>query len=64
MNVKPYEKSTSTKRLGNEILQKTKELSVHGSLGNLSLTLKYIEKNTITILDKGGLYQSTLSRIQ
>jgi hypothetical protein len=29
--VKPYKKSTSTKRLGDEILQKTKELSVNGS---------------------------------
>jgi hypothetical protein len=28
INVKPYKKSTSTKRLGDEILQKTKELSV------------------------------------
>jgi hypothetical protein len=34
--VKPYKKSTSTKRLGDEILQKTKELSVNGSLGNFS----------------------------
>jgi hypothetical protein len=61
MNVKPYEKSTSTKRLGDKILQKTKDLSVNGSLGNHSLTPKYIEQNTITTLAKGGLYLSTLS---
>jgi hypothetical protein len=59
MNVKPYEKSTSTKRLGDKILQKTKELSVNGSLGNHLLTPKYIEQKTITTLAKGGLYQSS-----
>ena len=57
--MKPYKKSTSTKSLGDEILQKTKELSVKGSLGNYSLTPKYIEQNTITALTKGGLYQSS-----
>ena len=62
--MKPYKKSTSTKRLGDEILQKTKELSVNGSLGNLTLTPQYIEQNTITTLAKGGLYQSTLNRTQ
>jgi hypothetical protein len=57
--VKPYKKTTSTKRLGDEILQKTKELSVNGSLGNLLLTPKFIEQNTITTLIIGGLYQSS-----
>ena len=64
MNMKPYEKSTSTKRLGDKILQKTKELSENGSLGNHSLTPKYIERNTIKALAEGGLYQGTLSRTQ
>ena len=55
INIKPYDKSISTKTLGNQIQLKTKDLSEKGSLGNYSLTQHYIEKNTLIPLAEGEL---------
>jgi hypothetical protein len=55
INIKPYDKSISTKKLGDQIQQKTKDLSEKGSLGNYSLTKHYIEENTLIQLAEGEL---------
>ena len=55
LNIKPYDKSISTKTLGDQIQLKTKDLFEKGSLGNYSLTQHYIEDNTLISLAQGKL---------
>jgi len=59
LNIKPYDKSISTKTLGDQIQLKTKDLFEKGSLGNYSLTQHYIEDNTLIPLAEGKLSLSS-----